>query len=157
MTTLAHPRTDGFGRPGGPRTDGRALLERAVADAPSHVPPPSGWLRRLFARDRSVAGLIHRYRLWPAIEHAYERATREMGPVRVEVSAEDDVGRPYVLMECVTGSVGGEALLDFQSAVQAESDALLRAEDRLRLSVFVQAEDIDVSMAYRARRSTQWR
>ena len=142
MTTLAHPRTDGFGRPGGPRADGRALLERAVAEAPSHVPPPAGWLR-LFARDRSAAALIRRYRLWPAIEHAYERVTREMDPVRVEVSAEDDVGRPYVLMECVTGLAGGEALLDFQSVVQAESDALLRAEDRLRLSVFVREEGFD--------------
>src|SRR5215208_5504170 len=103
MTTLAHPRTDGYGRPG-PRADGRALLERAVADAPSHVPPPAGWLRRLLPRDRSAAALIRRYRLWPAIEHAYERVAREMGSVRVEVSAEDDVGQPYILMECVTGS-----------------------------------------------------
>src|SRR5687768_7993392 len=76
MTTLAHPRTDGYGRPGGPRADGRALLERAVADAPSHIPPPAGWLRRLFARDRSAAALIRRYRLWRAIQHAYERVTR---------------------------------------------------------------------------------
>src|SRR3954469_21351545 len=84
MTTLAHPRTDGYGRPGGPRAGGRALLERAVADAPSHVPPPAGWLRRLFARDQSAAALIRRYRLWPGIEHAYERITCEMGPLRVE-------------------------------------------------------------------------
>src|SRR5215207_4592410 len=104
MTTMAHPRTGGFGRPGGPRADGRTLLERAVADAPSHVPPASGWLRRLFPRDRSAAALIRRYRLWPAIEHAYQRITREMGPVRVEVSAEDDDGRPYVRMECFTAA-----------------------------------------------------
>jgi hypothetical protein len=142
MTTLAHPRTDGFGPSGGPRADGRALLERAVAEAPSHVSPPQGWLRRAFARDRSAAALIRRYRLWPAIEHAYERITREMGPVRVEISAEDDIGRPYVLMECVAGSSDGEASLDFQSSVQTEADALLREEDRLRLSVFVRAESL---------------
>jgi len=92
MTTLAHPRTDGYGRPPGPRADGRALLERAIADAPSHLPPPTGWLRRLFARDQSAAALVRRYRLWPAIEHAYERVTREMGPVRVNVSTGDSVG-----------------------------------------------------------------
>src|SRR3954470_6337199 len=118
MTTLAHPRTDGYGRPHGPSADGRALLPSAIADAPSHVPPPSGWLRRLFARDQSAAALIRRYRLWPAIEHAYERITREMGPVRVEISAEDDVGRPYVLMECLTGALAGESTLDFQSTMQ---------------------------------------
>jgi hypothetical protein len=142
MTTLAHPRTDGYGRSGGPRADGRALLERAVAEAPSHVPPPAGWLRRLFARDRSAAALIRRYRLWPAIEHAYERVMREMGPLRVEISAEDDVGRPYVLMECFTGALPGDSTLDFQSAMQAEADALLRAGDRVRLSIFVRAESL---------------
>src|SRR6185436_17449898 len=105
MTTLAHPRTDGFGRPGGPCADGRALLERAVADAPSHVPPPSGWLHRLFARDRSAAALIRRYRLWPAIEHAYERVTREMGPVRVEISAEDSFGTEFVMVVFLCDSV----------------------------------------------------
>src|SRR5215218_10032923 len=120
MTTLAHPRTDG---------DGRALLERAIADAPSHVPPPSGWLRRLFARDSSAAALVRRYHLWPAIEHAYERVTREMGPVRVEISAEDDTGGAYVLMECFTDVPDHDASLDFQSVVQAEADALLRAAD----------------------------
>jgi hypothetical protein len=140
MTTLAHPRTGGFGRPGGPRADGRALLDRAVAEAPSHVPPPSGWLRRLFGRDRSAAALIRRYRLRPAIEHAYERITREMGPVRVEISAEDDDSQPYVLMECFTGASACDASLDFQSAVQAEADAVLRAKDRVRLSVFVRTE-----------------
>jgi hypothetical protein len=139
MTTLAYPRTGGYGRPGGPRADGRALLERAVADAPSHVPPPAGWLRRLFARDRSAAALIRRYRLWPAIEHAYERVTREMGPVRVEISAEDDLGQPYVLMECFTDALACDASLDFQSVVQAEADALLRSDCRIRLSVFVRA------------------
>jgi hypothetical protein len=65
-----------------------------------------------------------------------------MGPVRVEISAEDDIGRPYVLMECVAGSSDGEASLDFQSSVQTEADALLREEDRLRLSVFVRAESL---------------
>jgi hypothetical protein len=142
MTTLAHTRTDGYGRPRG----ARALLERAIADAPTRVPPPAGWLRRLFAGDRSAAALIRRYRLQPAIEHAYDRVTREMGPVRVAISAEDDLDRPYVLMECITASAR-EPSLDFQSAVQTGADALLRPEDRVRLSVFVRAEYLDISTA----------
>ncbi|MFL5384098.1 MAG: hypothetical protein ACJ8GN_16370 [Longimicrobiaceae bacterium] len=142
MTTLAHPRTDGHGRP----RDSRALLERAIADAPSHVPPPAGWLRRLFARGRAAAALVRRYRLQPAIEHAYDRVTREMGPVRVEISAEDDLERPYVLMECITAP-GREPSLDFQSAVRTEADALLRPEDRIRLSVFVRTESLDTATA----------
>jgi len=143
MTTLAHPRINGYGDGGNSRADRRALLERAIADAPSHVPPPSGWLRRLYARDQSAAALIRRYRLWPAIEHAYDRVTAEMGPVRVEISAEDDLGQAYVLMECSTDASGREASLDFQSVVQAEADALVRAADRMRLSVFVRGGCID--------------
>jgi hypothetical protein len=147
MTTLAHPRTDGYERPGGPRADGRALLEHAVEDAPSRVPPASGWLRRLFPPDCSAAALIRRHRLWPAIEYAYERITRELGPVRVEVSAEDDDGRPYVLVECFTGASACDASLDFQSTVQAEADALLRVKDRVRLSVFVRPDCLVASTA----------
>jgi hypothetical protein len=136
MTTLAHPRTDGFGRPGGPRADGRALLEHAVAEAPSHVPPPTGWLRRLFARDRSAAGLIQRYRLWPAIEHAYERITREMGPVRVEISAEDSFGTAFVMVTFLCDSLDFDRMIDLGWDVASECRLMLdEAEERLVLSV----------------------
>src|SRR3954454_24141373 len=100
MATLAQQRAGGLGRPVDSGTSARAVLERAVAHAPSNIPEPSGWLRRLLARDRSAAAIVRRYGLWPAIEHAYERVTRELGPVRVEVSAEDDVGAAYLRMEC---------------------------------------------------------
>jgi hypothetical protein len=136
MTTLAHPRTDGYGRPGGPRADGRALLERAVADAPSHVPPPAGWLRRLFARDRSAAALIRRYRLWPAIEHAYERVTREMGPVRVEISAEDSFGLAFVMVVFLCDSLDFDRMIDLGWQVAAECRPIAgNAEERLVISV----------------------
>jgi hypothetical protein len=133
MTTLAHPRTGGFGRPGGPRVDGRALLERAVAEAPSHVPPPSGWLRRLFARDRSASALIRRYRLWPAIEHAYERVTREMGPVRVEVSAEDSFGTEFVMVVFLCNSLDFQRMIDlgWEVAAECRSRIASRYEERL--------------------------
>jgi hypothetical protein len=137
MTTLAHPRTDGYGRPGGPRADGRALLERAVADAPSHIPPPSGWLRRLFARDRSAARLIRRYRLWPAIEHAYERITREMGPVRVKISAEDSFGLEFVMVVFLCNSLEFDHMINLNYQVADECHARLgrRALYRLVISV----------------------
>jgi hypothetical protein len=136
MTTLAHPRTDGYGRPRGPRADGRALLERAIADAPSHVPPPTGWLRRLFARDRSAAALVRRYRLWPAIEHAYERVVREMGPVRVEVSAEDSFGTEFVMVMFLCNSLEFDRMIELGWEVAAEYRLILgNAEERLVISV----------------------
>jgi hypothetical protein len=136
MTTLAHPRTDGYGRPGEPRADGRALLERAVADAPSHIPPPAGWLRHLFARDRSAAALIRRYRLWPAIEHAYERVTREMGSVRVEISAEDSFGLAFVMVVFLCDSLDFDRMIDLGWQVAAECRPITgKAEERLVISV----------------------
>ena len=145
MTTLAHPRTDGFGRPGGPRADGRALLERAVAEAPSHVPPPTGWLRRLFARDRSAVGLIRRYRLWPAIEHAYERITREMGPVRVEISAEDTFGVEWVMVTFFCDSLDFDRMIDFRWEVAAECRRILgKTEERLVIVVNPDPERVGI-------------
>jgi hypothetical protein len=140
MTTLAHPRTDGYGAPRGPRADGRTLLERAIAEAPSHVPPPTGWLRRLFAHDRSAAALIRRYRLWPAIEHAYERVTREMGPVRVEISAEDSFGLEFVMVVFLCDSLDFDAMTDLTFRVGDEC-RLLRDERALhRLVVSVEPD-----------------
>ncbi|HEV7587074.1 MAG TPA: hypothetical protein VGO40_02995 [Longimicrobium sp.] len=133
MTTLAHPRTDGFGRPGGPRTDGRALLERAVADAPSHVPPPAGWLRRLLPRDRSAAALIRRYRLWPAIEHAYERVAREMGPARVEISAEDSYGTEFVMVVFLCDSLDFERMSDLTLGLSRDCTVGIAERDWHRL------------------------
>jgi hypothetical protein len=138
MTTLAHPRTDGYGRPGGPRADGRALLERAVADAPSHLPPPSGWLRRLFARDRSAAGLIRRYRLWPAIEHAYERITREMGPVSVKISAEDGYGTEFVMVIFMCQSLDFHHMINLEETVADECRSRMAEHDWYRLVIGVE-------------------
>ncbi|MFL5538882.1 MAG: hypothetical protein ACJ8J0_07815 [Longimicrobiaceae bacterium] len=132
MTTLAHPRTDGHGRP----RDARALLERAIADAPSHVPPPAGWLRRLFAGDRSAAALIRRYRLQPAIEHAYDRVTREMGPLRVTISAEDSFGEEFVMVVFLCDSLDFARMIDFEWEVGAECDRILgKTGERLVISV----------------------
>jgi hypothetical protein len=132
MTTLAHPRTDGHGRP----RDARALLERAIADAPSHVPPPAGWLRRLFARDRSAAALIRRYRLQPAIEHAYDRVAREMGTLRVAISAEDSFGTEFVMVVFLCDSLDFDRMIELGWNVGKECDQILgKTWERLVLTV----------------------
>jgi hypothetical protein len=140
MTTLAHPRTDGYGRPGGPRADGRALLERAVADAPSHIPPPAGWLRRLLPRDQSAAALIRRYRLWPAIEHAYERVTREMGPVRVEISAEDSYGTEFVMVVFHCDGPDSRQMIELNDQLAAECSSRVGERNWYRLVLSVEPE-----------------
>jgi hypothetical protein len=136
MTTLTHPTTDGYGRP----RDSRALLERAIADAPSHVPPPAGWLRRLFARDRSAAALIRRYGLQPAIEHAYERVAREMGPVRVEISAEDSFGEEFVMVVFLCDSLDFDQMIELEEKLSAECSSRLGERRWYRVVVAVEPD-----------------
>ena len=136
MATLAHPTTGEFGKRNG-EAGVRATLERAVDAAPSHIRPPRSRLRRLFARDRSARALIERYRLWPAIEHAYARITREYGPVRVGFAAEDDDGERYVAMELFCDVANGDELYEFESAVNRESSELLGKAEWHRLRVFI--------------------
>src|SRR3954447_10385728 len=116
MATIAHPTTGEFARQH-PTSSARAALERAVDAAPSRIPPPRGWLRRLFARDRSARAIIERYRLWPEIEYAYERITRELGPARVAMTAEEDCGDAYLSLDCYVQPGDEESHLDFEEAL----------------------------------------
>ena len=101
------------------------------------MPPPAGWLRRLFPRDRSAAALIRRYRLQPAIEHAYDRVSREMGPVRVEISAHDSFGTEFVMVVFLCDSLDFDRMIELGSAVGKECDQILgeKTWERLVLSV----------------------
>jgi len=140
LATIAHPTASEFGKPRD-ASSVRAALERAVDDAPSHVRPPRGRLRRLFARDRSARALVERYRLWPAIEHAWARVTREYGPVRPEISAEDGWGDPYVRVEFIGHGVPEtDDVFEFDSLVGQELWDIVGKRGRHRLSVFIRPE-----------------
>jgi hypothetical protein len=140
MATLAHPTSEEFGRPQPARAGARATLERAVDAAPSRIPPPRGWLRRLFARDRSARALIERYRLWPEIEYAYERITREFGTARVRMTAEDDYGESYIAMDCrVSPPRDTDTRLDFEEALTGELIRRL-GKRSLRLTVLIHGD-----------------
>ena len=140
MATLAHQRAGGLGRSADWGTSARAVLERAVADAPSHVPPPTGWLRHLFARDQSAAALIRRYRLWPAIEHAYERVTREFGPVRVEVTAEDSYGTEFLMVIFLCESLDFDRMIDQSFEIAEVCRELVGERDWYRLVISVEPD-----------------
>ncbi|MBV9110847.1 MAG: hypothetical protein JO306_15660 [Gemmatimonadetes bacterium] len=116
----------------------RAVLERALDDAPSEIPPPRGWLRRLFARDRSARALVERYRLWPAIEHAYTRVTREYGPVRVEISAQGNlINQPSVWMELYGDVPDSDEVFEFESKIGRELWDILGKRGRNRFAVCI--------------------
>jgi hypothetical protein len=137
MATLAHPTSGEFGRPRTLAAGARAALERAVDSAPSRIPPPRGWMRRLFARDRSARALIERYRLWPEIEYAYERITRELGSVCVAVTAEDEFGFHYVAVDCFAAESERDRLYEFEQALWREMVGSFgrRAMDRILITI----------------------
>jgi len=139
LATIAHPTASEFGKPRD-ASSVRAALERAVDDAPSHVRPPRGRLRRLFARDRSARALVERYRLWPAIEHAWARVTRQYGPVRIEISAESLDDEAVVVANFFGNVTVDDDLHEFESAVLHEIDRLLPGKRSRRLHVEVWPE-----------------
>ena len=136
MATLAHRTADTLASRGTPGAM-RAALERALDDAPTELPRPRGWLRRLFARDRSARALVERYRLWPAIEHAVQCVTDEYGPVRVGAAVEGDAGDAHGELELFCAARSGDELYEFESTVNAGLRRFLGKRGRLRLSVFI--------------------
>jgi len=136
LATIAHPTASEFGKPRD-ASSVRAALERAVDDAPSHVRPPRGRLRRLFARDRSARALVERYRLWPAIEHAWTRVTREYGPVGVGMVVEESDDETYLSLELFCVASSNDELYEFESAVKRESRDLLGDRRRRNFRLFI--------------------
>jgi hypothetical protein len=134
MTTLADTTLGGRAEA---CSAGRALLERAVGAAPSNVPRPRG-LRRLFARDQSAAALIRRYRLLPAIENAYERVSRESGPVTVEVSAEDGDGKDFVMVIFLCDSLDFDRMFDLSAEIAEAGRSLIGERHWYRLVTCVE-------------------
>jgi hypothetical protein len=140
VATLAHPAAGEFGNRGGVAGGARAVLERAIDAAPSYIRPPQGRLRRLLARGRSARALIERYRLWPAIEHAYERITRAYGPMRVEISAEDGWGDPFVRLEFIGDVPETDEVFEFESVVRGELWDVLGERGHHRLHLFIRPD-----------------
>ncbi|HEX8904535.1 MAG TPA: hypothetical protein VF771_06820 [Longimicrobiaceae bacterium] len=140
MATLAHPTAGEFGRSKAGASGARAVLERAVDAAPSHIPPPRGWLRRLLGRDRSARAVIRRYRLWPEIEHAYAWIVREFGPVRVEMSVEDEFGFHFVALDSFVHESDLARLSAFEKRLWRELEERFGRKAVQRMLVTIQVD-----------------
>jgi hypothetical protein len=139
MATIAHP-TAGELAQRQPASSARAVLERAADAAPSRIPPPRGWLRRLFARGRSARALIERYRLWSEIEYAYQRITSEFGPARVEINAEDEFGYAFVAVDCYVDPGENDEHLDLGETLTRELIERLGRKRFARLLVVIHGD-----------------
>jgi hypothetical protein len=135
MATLAHLGSDGFGR-GWHARDVAAVIGRAIAAASEPARARRGLVRR-FLGARSAAALVRRYRLRPVIECAYERVVRELGPVRVEISAERSAGEEYVAMDCFAACADVERVIDAEAGVQRQVHEALGDRRWLRLLVTI--------------------
>jgi len=138
VATLAHPAEGEFGNRSDTAASMRRVLERAVDSAPSHIRPPRGRLRRLFARDRSARALVKRYRLWPAIEHAYNRVTRQYGSVRLELAVRLNLDDEESLWMEFYGDVPeSDDVFEFESTVRGELWDILGKRGRYRLPIHI--------------------
>ena len=144
MATLAHARS-GFGRADGASTAAE-VLDRAIALAASRHPRPRGLLGRLFVARRTPAALVRRHRLRGAIDAAYGRIVRELGPVRVEMSAEESAGEEYLAMDCFTAHPDLDRVIEVEDAVQRQVHATL-GDRWLRLLVSVNPGTTDADSA----------
>lgn len=142
MVTLTHPRLDrDVSSASG--ASARAVLERAVAAATTNIPAPRAWLRRVASRDRSAAALIRRYRLWPAIEHAYERVRGEFGNVLVSFRTEELIGSHDLVMSLRTVTPTTPARsLEVQLMIWDETAALV-GKRWPHLSIYVNSPVFD--------------
>lgn len=140
MATAAYPRSMDFGETSHSLDVARPLLERAIAEAPNNASAPRGWLRRLVARDNSAAALVRRYRLWPAIEHAYRRVVREFGRVRMEVSVEGDEGPEFVMLVLSCESEEFDRIHDLMFDLAEEGRNLIGERDWYRLVIVVEPD-----------------
>lgn len=138
MATVAHPGTTYFGEAPTSLDGARALLERAIAAAPNNAPAPRGWLRRLVARDNSAAALVRRYRLWPAIEHAYARVASEFGHLRVEASVRGDDEPEFVSLVLMCESEEFDRMNDLSLEIGSECSSLIGERDWHRLHVWIE-------------------
>jgi hypothetical protein len=113
MNSIAHARP-GHAPPRDPAAPDRAALHAAVpADARSFRER----LRHPFARRApTVASLIRKHRLWPALEFVHDELVREFGSVRIWLEMQEDVEqRPYVSVHAELPTLDMDRALDFES------------------------------------------
>lgn len=136
MTTLTHQRLATPTTPEAACPDRTALYEAAGAE-------PLSWRERLrlpFVRPRSVRALIHRYRLWPALEFAYDEIVREFGrPVRVKTMRvhTDFDGSLYLTVEFLAPTVEIEPVFEFESALDGLLGGRFGRKTARRLSITI--------------------
>ncbi|HEX8697039.1 MAG TPA: hypothetical protein VF746_31765 [Longimicrobium sp.] len=141
MTTLAHQGLAASTAPEAARPDRTALYEAAGAE-------PLSWREKLrlpLVRPRSARALIHKYRLWTALEFAYDEVVRELGPVRVqkmEVHSDLD-GSPYLTVEILAQTTEHEPLFEFESTLYTRLRERFARPDTLRRFLITISPDPD--------------
>jgi hypothetical protein len=115
MSSIAHARP-GLAPPREPAPD-RAALHAAV---PADTRPLRERLRHPFARRApTVASLIRKHRLWPALEFVHDELVHEFGSVRIRMEIQEDVEqRPYVSVHAELPTLDMDRALDFESELR---------------------------------------
>jgi len=139
MNTLAHTTLGAPAAPAAGHPD-RAPLYGAVDAAPAARPIPFlTRLRHPFARrEPTVKPLIRKYRLWPALEFAYDEMLREFGSVRVRMRVSGFEERfPYVWIDLRVPSEDIDLMIQLEDRLREQVSDRLGDDTSLRVSITV--------------------
>ena len=116
MNSIAHARP-GLAPPRDAGPDRPALHAAIPADARSLV---DRLLHPFARRAPTVASLIRKNRLLPALEFVHDELVREYGSVRIRLEMQEDVEqRPYLSVHAELPTLDMDGALDFESELRA--------------------------------------
>jgi hypothetical protein len=144
MNSIAHARP-GLASPREPAPD-RAALHAAI---PADARPLRARLRHPFARRApTVASLIRKHRLRPALEFVHDELVREFGTVRIEMQVAGLEERfPYVWMDVRIPESEADVLIDREDALRDQIMKRFGDDAALRLSVTVNPDHLRFASA----------
>ncbi len=135
MSSIVHARP-GHHLPRDSAAPDRAALHAAV---PADARSLRERLRHPFARRApTVASLIRKHRLWPALELVHDHLVREFGSVRIRMQVSGlDERFPYVWMDVRIPESDVDVLIDREDALREQVVNRFGDDAALRLSVTV--------------------
>ena len=137
MNSIAHARP-GLAPPRGAAPDRSALHAAVPADAPSFRER----LRHPFARrEPTVASLIRKHRLWPALELLHDELVREFGSVRIEMTISNPADEfRFVCFDAYLPEIDAEQVVELEEALSEQVTERFGRALSLRLLVTLHSD-----------------
>jgi hypothetical protein len=138
MNSIAHARP-GHAPPRDPAGPHRAALHAAV---PADARSLRERLRHPFARRApTVASLIRKHRLWPALELVHDELVREFGSVRIEMTTSNPAEEfKVVFFDAYLPGIEAEHVVELEEALSEQVTERFGRATSLRLLVTLHSD-----------------